>query len=270
MSQRSIAISLLFGTLLGPVALRGIAKPAANEEETLHVGQPLARFSLLTPSTRLYVRYKVIGDQRATLDIWRREVSLEEREGKRLVHVFWRWDSVGDRKYSRVEDFWFESGTLRPLTVERHLTRDGTVTASGYRYLTDRIVGLETMADNSQKDFVQLAALPAYNFETDMELLQTLPLAHHYVVQIPFYEAAPGQDAPRNYTYRVDGEAKIAAADGHKIDCWIVGTDSDNPNWGPTQFWFAKKSQVLIREQTRLKDGSIFVKSLLTNDVSDG
>jgi hypothetical protein len=263
--RHAIAAAWLLGCVLGFSALSGAA---AAEVATLEVGKPLARFSLLVPSTRLYVRYMIKGEQRATLDIWRREIKFEEREGRRQLHIFWRWDSVTDPKFSRSEDFWFDNETFRPLTVERRLTRDGKVTISGYRYLPDRIVGMAELPDNSRKDFLQLAALAAYNFETDIELFQTLPLAAGYAVRVPFYEAGPGQAEPQYYGYRVVAADRISAADGRQIDCWVLGVVSSDPEWATTRLWFSKKTQVMIREETQLKDGSILVKSLLTGDVS--
>lgn len=244
------------------VALGSPAIPPTQE-----VGGPLARFSLLKPATRIYLRYKIKDGQRQTVDLWRRQVSFDEHDGQRRLHIFWRWDSVGDRKFNRTEDFWFEMGTFRPLTVERRLEMDGKVTVRGYRYLPDKI---ESMAELSgEATFLQLAKMPAYNWETDMELLQALPLATHYDVRIPFYEAGPGQEEPQYYEYRVTGEDVIKSADGHSIACWVVRVESTDPSAGPTRFWFAKDTQVMIREQTTLKNGTIFVKMLLPYDSGD-
>ena len=35
---------------------------------------------------------------------------------------------------------------------------------------------------------------------------------------------------------------------------------------GPTRFWVSKMTQVVIRDETALPDGSIFVKMLLSDD----
>jgi hypothetical protein len=261
--NKAIVLSLLSVFFALPAA----AAVSSASSVTLQVGQPLARFELLTNSSRLYVRYQVKGEQRLPLDIWHREVKLERRDGKQLVHIVWRWDSDGEQKFSRTEDFWFEPNTFRPLTVERRLTQNGAASLGGYRFLPDRIVGMKELEGNGRKDFLQLAKVTPYNFETDMELLQTLPLKTGYEVNIPFYEAGPAQDEPKLYTFRVVGEGKIDSPDGRPIDCWVVGTESSDPQWGPTRMWFSKETQVMIREQTTLKDGTIFVKSLLTTDV---
>ena len=236
---------------------------------TQEVGQPLTRFSLLQPSARIYLRYKIVGDRRETIDMWRRQVRFEVQDGQRRLHIVWNWNSVGDPKFNRTEDLWFETDTFRPLTVQRHLEKDGKVTERGYRYLPDRIESLKKPSGSDQKDFVQLAKMPAYNWETDMELLQALPLAASYDVRIPFYEAGPGQDPPQYYDYKVIGEDRVLSTDGNAIECWVVGIDSSDPQWGPTRMWFRKGTQIMIREETKLKDGSVFVKMLLPYDVGN-
>jgi hypothetical protein len=236
---------------------------------TQEVGRPLARFSLLKPSSRIYLRYKIVNGRRETIDMWRRQVSFEAHDGQRRLHIVWNWNSISDPKFNRTEDLWFETDTFRPLTVERHLEKDGKVTERGYRYLPDRIESLKKPSNGDQKDFVQQAKIPAYNWETDMELLQALPLAAGYEVRIPFYEAGPGQDPPQYYEYKVVGEDTIAATDGTSIECWIVGIDSTDPQWGPTRIWFSKGAQIMIREETKLKDGSVFVKMLLPYDAGN-
>ncbi len=272
MKVRPIALAIVAFAAVNLPLLASVptSQVAQDQVETIDVGQPLARFSQVKPSTRLYLRYKVVGDARQTIDIWRRQISFEEQDGKKRVHITWRWDSVGDRKFVSTRDYWFEPETLRPLTITRHLVEGDKTTVSGFRYLPDRVVGLADLANNSRKDFLQLAKVTPFAFETDMELLQALPLRQHFAVRIPFYEPGPGQPEPQYYTYRVTGEDRIASADGAAIDCWMVEIASDSPDYGPTQFWLSKKSKVVIRDQTRMKDGSLFVKSLMTSDSDAG
>jgi hypothetical protein len=257
----------LLCVLSGAASISVSAAPAPQPGvQTQEVGQPLPRFSLLKPSTRIYLRYKIIGDRRETIDMWRRQVSFDKQDGQRRLHIVWRWDSVGDPKFSRTENFWFETDTFRPLTLERHLDNNGKITERSYRFLPDRIESIKDPSNSVQKDFLQLAKMPAYNWETDMEFFQTLPLAAGYQVRIPFYEAGPGQDAPQYYEYKVIGQDTIASTDGSTTDCWVVGIDSTDPAWGPTRMWFAKGTQIMMREETKLKDGTLFVKMLVPFD----
>ena len=260
----------IFGLLLSiALLLAPCAAFGANRAEidALHVGQNLPRFDLLTAGTRLYLRYKVVGDKRETMDIWKREISYETKDGKRLLHITQRWDSVVDQPYTLKQDAWFEAGTFRPITQVKELTRDGKTQIAGYRFLPDKIIGMTELAGNARKDFSQPSIEPTYNFETDMELLQTLPLAEGYEASIDFYDAGPGADAPKRYQFKVVGSDKIVAADGHPTECWVLTMEDPGPGV-KIRWWYAKQTQVMLREEAQLSDGSLLVKTLLTDEAS--
>jgi len=265
-----LATLLTFAAALAPTIASALSNDGTLASETLEVGKPLARFSLMQSATRLYLRYQVVDGARRTLDIWRRQITFEQQDSKQRMHITWRWDSVGERKFTSTREYWFEPDTFRPLTLTRRLVEGDKTTVSGFAYLPDRIAGLADLPDNARKDFVQPAKIAPYAFETDMELLQALPLRDGYTVRIPFYEPGPGQPEPKLYTYHVVGSSKVATADNGGIDCWIVETSSDDPEYGPTRFWLSKKTQVVLREETRLRDGSLFVKMLMTSDSDAG
>lgn len=236
--------------------------PSIAAVSEIHVGDKLPRFDLVKPDVHRYVRYTVTPDgHRSAIDIWSREISFETKGGKRLMHIHQQWDEAG-RPVVLVQDAWFEPETFRPLTQQKVVTKDGKVTVAAYRFLPDKIVGDDAVPDNTKKGFVQASSEPTNNWETDMEYLQALPWSKDYAANINFYD--PGLDPPARYTYAVIGEGPIAAADGGKIDCWIVGIDfKDGGETVPVRFWLSKKTQVLIREETKNADGSMLVKTLL-------
>lgn len=264
-SKFIVAVGILYSLMILDPGLASTAY--AQDVDVLHVGQALPHFNLLTSGERHYLRYTVVGDKRATVDIWSRNTSYEMKDGKRLLHITQRWDSVVDKAYTLKQDAWFEAGTFRPLTEVKELTRDGKVQTAGYRFLPDKIVGMTELEGNSRKDFNAPSSEPAYNFETDMELLQTLPLAANYEASIVFYDPGPGADAPRRYIYKVVGSDKIVDADDQAIDCWIVTTEEADPKV-TVRWWYAKHSQVMVREEAHLADGSVLVKTLLTGESS--
>ena len=164
---------------------------------------------------------------------------------------------------------WFEAGTFRPLTHIRRATKeDGSTVVAGYRFEADKVVGVADLADNSKKDFSLAYAEPAYNFEHDMEFLQTLPLAEGYGANIVFYDAGIDPKADR-YVFKVTGSARIEGWDGKPVDCWLVTADY-NTGQVKSRFWFDKKTQVLVREEAPLKDGGYLVKTLLPPEAGDG
>ncbi|HZT01024.1 MAG TPA: hypothetical protein VFA39_02025 [Steroidobacteraceae bacterium] len=237
----------------------------AEAPTQLQVGQSLARARLLLPGSHLYLRYNLKNGKREVIDIWRRDVRLEPHDGRRLLHIVQRWDGVGEHAYALEQDAWFEPATFRPITQVKRVTRDGKTTVGGYRFLPDKVIGMDDLPDNVRKGFSIPEPEPAYNFETDMELLSMLPLAEGYVVSIPFYD--PGLDPPQRYIFKVAGSERIRAADGPPVDCWVVTADYGLPD-PPTKFWFDKQTQVLLREERLQKDGSILVKTLVTPDTA--
>jgi hypothetical protein len=257
-------ISALFSVISSALMLT--CTHSFAEATVLHVGDSLARAYLLKPGVHRYTRYKKTPDgHRDAIDVWSREVSYEIKDGRRLLHIHQQWDEASPSA-TLVQDSWFEPDTLRPLTHVKSLFRDGKLTTSGYRFTPDKIVGMDELPDNSKKGFLQISAEPTYNWETDIELLQALPLADGYAANIDFYD--PALDPPARYTYTVTGSDKIAEPDGSEIDCWVVAIDFKSEN-ASSRLWFAKKTQVLVHEETRTADGNVVVKTLLAPEGAD-
>lgn len=251
---------LLAGLAAAPlIPSPSLAGAGADTIRTLRVGDPLPRFDWLKPGVRTYLRSRQVGDQHAPADIWRRETRIETIEGVRRLRIVQRWDSptsVAER------DSVFELGTFRPLTHLRTSTRDGTRVVEGFRFSDSGITGLDGVADNSRAGFSVASDEPMYNFETDLEMLQTLPLAADYAVSIPFYH--PGGGAPARYVWKVAAEDRLTGPDGADIACWIVETDYNSPDLPPARFWLAKATQQFIRLESVGPDGAIHRKSLLS------
>lgn len=263
--HRTVALAILFAALSASVCTTAARLSAEGRTETVHVGDKLPRFSMLKPGVHRYLRYKIQDEHRTILDIWTREIRYDVKDGRRLLHSVQEWDGAGTDQYMLAIDAWFEPDTFRPLTFVKRLTRAGQTTIGGYRFFPDRIVGMAELEGNSRRDFTQASPEPAYNFETDIELLQTLPFAEGYAVNLPFYD--PGLDPPARYTFKASGSDRIAAADGRSIDCWVVTADYNKPDAVPTRFWFARSNQVLVREESRLRDNAVLIKTLLNDEA---
>jgi hypothetical protein len=239
---------------------------ALADVTVLHVGDKLSRAYLLKPGVHRYTRYTITPDgHRNTIDVWSREISYETKEGRAVLHIHQQWDEVAPVA-TLIQDSWFEPDTLRPLTHIKKVVRDGKTTIGGYRFMPDKIVGMDELPDNSRKGFLQISPEPTNNWETDMEFLQALPLGDGYAANINFYD--PALDPPARYTYTVTGSDSIAAPDGSQIDCWVVAIDFKTDN-ASSRFWFAKKTQILMREEVRTADGNVLVKTLLNPESGD-
>lgn len=241
-----------------PVA--ALAGPAFTARpHILRVGDVLSRFAWLKPGVRTYLRSRQTGEQHVPIDIWRRETRIETIDGVRRLRIVQRWDSptsLAER------DSVFELETFRPLSHIRTTTREGNRVVEGFRFSDNGIIGLEGVADNSRADFSVASDEPMYNFETDLEMLQTLPLAPGYAVSIPFYHPAGGP--PARYVWTVASEDRLIGPDGRPVDCWVVETDYNAPARPPSRFWLAKATQQFVRLEAVAPDGTVHRKTLLS------
>jgi hypothetical protein len=241
---------LFAALLLGACALAHAAP------QYVAVGTPLPRFHLLKEGSHRYLRYLRSADSNTAVDIWQRDIHFD---GQRM-QIRQRWDAVGKTPSVKRLESTFETGTFRPYTHVRITEKDGKKTIEGFAFAPERITGMADLPENTQKTLAVESKEPSFNFETDMELLQTLPLAEGYETQLVFYHPG-GSAAPARYTFRVAGSEAIAGPAG-PVDCWLVTTDYNQPG-SVSKFWFAKATQLMVRQESQLPDGRTLVKTLL-------
>jgi len=236
-----------------------LASSGAALADDVDVGTALPRFSLLKEGTHRYLRFMKLGEASTPADIWTRTVSFEERDGKRLLRIRQRWDGVAPTPSVRLIDSWFDAGTFRPRTHERVSEREGKRVVEGFVFAPGRITGMAELAENTQKALSVESPEPTFNFETDIEFLQALPLAAGYEARVNFYHPG-GQTPPQRYTFKVTGSAAIPGPAG-PVDCWVVTTDYNKPGSVST-FWFAKGSQLMVRQEATMGERTL-VKALI-------
>jgi hypothetical protein len=243
-----------------PALLAGACISAQAAVRNVDVGTPLPRFSLLKPGTHHYLRY-MRTPEGASLpaDIWTREVRFEERDGKQRLHIVQRWDGPPSAPSVKRIDSWFDTATFRPLSHVRTSEKDGKRVVEGFVFTPDRVSGMQDLADNTQKALSVASSEPTFNFEADIEFLQALPLAEGFDASINFYH--PGGSPPQRYRFKVTGSETIAGPAG-PVDCWVVTTDYNQPG-ADSKFWFAKTTQLMVRQEGALRDGKVLVKTLI-------
>jgi hypothetical protein len=219
----------------------------------VEAGKPMPRYALLKEGTHRYLRFTRDGESNTPVDIWARTVRFDPQSGR--LHITQRWDGASTRRL----DSWFEAGTFLPVSHQRIIDKDGKRTVEGFLFRPGQVTGMPDLADNTQKSLVVPLLEPAFNFETDIEMLQTLPLADGYEAVINFYH--PGGPAPARYTFRVAGSEVLAGPAG-PVECWRVTTDYNRPGTVST-FWFAKATQQFVRQESPTPSGKTLVKTLI-------
>ena len=259
--MRLLSICAVGALMLGHA---GVARASPATRVTIDAARP--RMRLLLPGVHRYLRYSIKDGVRATTDLWTRTISYEMHEGRRRLHVTQEWDRVVPPASVLKQDAWFDADTFAPITHVRRVERDGSTSIGGYRFGVGQVVGMEELPDNSRKDFRAAAAEPPFNFEYDMELLQTLPWRKGYVADIVFYD--PGLEPPAHYLFRQESEGRLTTAGGRPVDCWIVTVDY-NTGHVVNRFWIDKHSQLILHEEGE-RDGTVYVKTLLAAEQADG
>ncbi|MBY0574787.1 MAG: DUF3108 domain-containing protein [Undibacterium sp.] len=228
--------------------------------DQIKVGQEFSRSQLLQEGVHHYLRYMKDATSNMPIDIWSREVRFEMRDGKKRMHITQRWDASAKSPSTKWLDSWFELNTFKPLSHQRITEKDGKRVVEGFVFNTENIVGMPDLADNTQKDLNVASPESTFNFETDVELLQMLPMANGYEASINFYHPG-GKAVPARYLFKVIGEEQIAGPNG-MVDCWKLTTDYNAPGSIST-FWFAKKTQLMVKQESPLPDGRVLVKTML-------
>lgn len=218
------------------------------------------RMSLLPPSERRYLRYTIKDGARTAIDIWTRKVAFESRDGLVQLHMTQRWDQTVPAGTAILQDSWFDARTFRPLTHQATVIKGGVPTVSAYRFGPTGIVGDEAVVGNVRAGFRLDYPEPAYNFEYDIELLQTIPWRLGLAADLVFYD--PGKSPPAHYVFRATGEVRVTGPDGRATDCWIVSTDYNRTGAKPTRFWLTKAGHVMVHQEAEF-EGATYVKTLL-------
>ena len=87
------------------------------------------------------------------------------------------------------------------------------------------------------------------------------------VSEMPLLDVGIDKKADR-YTFKVEGSDRIAGWDGRSVDCWVLTSD-EITGTVRTHWWLDTKSQVVIREESKLDDGSTCIKTLLPPEAAD-
>ena len=125
-----------------------------------------------------------------------------------------------------------------------HRTVRQRSTIEAYDFYTDRIVGSDSVVNNSRKGFELKVNRPLLNWEVDLETFRLLPFGKNKSFFINFYH--PGsRTEPKLYEYKVVGEETLNSLHGIRIPCWKLKIQYTETNFAT--FYISKKSQEVIK-----------------------
>ena len=167
------------------------------------------------------------------MSLWSRVVKFEKRSSKNVIVVEQQWlsyDSSLNRKVYSVCD----AENFAPLY---HYSSSSKTGVEAFDFRDGKIVGSDSVMNNTKKDFSIDQPNPTLNWELDLEIFPLLDLRTGKTFAINFYQ--PGyNNPPKEYMYRVVSEEKVSAGNNALIDCWILKINYERNNYA--LFWISK------------------------------
>lgn len=260
MRTSALILGTIFVALAPASAVYANDPPATAAPRPIAVGEPLPRFDRLVPGTSRYLRYTVRGEKRSVIDIWSRTISFEpDATGRPRLHITQIWEGLGQSE--RKLDSWFEMDSFRPISHRTSFVDAATTAIAGVQFTAGHVRGDPAVADNRLASIDIATPNGTFNFETDIELMTTLPWHEGYSAGIPFYH--PGGAAPQNYALSLTGSDTVIFA-GRPVECWVATLDYGRG--AAARFWIAKDSQTVIKVEQRTPGQPTVSKILLVSE----
>lgn len=222
----------------------------AQQVDTIHIDARELLTQSLKPSKSQYlVSVHTLNPERVrNLFLWKRELSFEIRNGKEVIVVTQDWqgqDTLFTRKVYSIS----EKATFKPIYHYAKSPRG----VEAFNFEADKIVGADSVANNTRKGWQIALKEPTLNWELDLETLALLPFKEGKTFAVNFYH--PGaRSEPQYYLYKVAGSEMLELAGGQKMDCWKLEIDYGQQNSTAT-FWVSKKTREVLKSMDTFKGG---------------
>lgn len=219
-----------------------VAQITAQQVDTIHIDrQELLTQNLKAAKSQYLVSIHSTKPERIrSLFLWTRELSLETRQGKDLIVIRQDWQGQ-DTLFNRSIYSASEKATFKPIYHYAKSPRG----IEAYNFESGRIVGADSVANNSRKGWQIPLSEPTLNWELDLEILALLPFKEGKTFALNFYH--PGsKGGPQYYLYKVIGSEMLELAGGQRVDTWKLQIDYGQYNSTAT-FWVSKKSREVLK-----------------------
>jgi hypothetical protein len=185
--------------------------------------------------------------QKTTTWIWSRQIKFSKKKSEDLIEIEQKWyasDTTRNRYlYSQVR-----ANDFSPVY---HYTKS-TKGIDAFDFYENKIVGSDSITDNSKKDFNLKLTKPLLNWELDMETFPLLDLKEGKRFFISFYH--PSGPEPKLYEYKVVGDENIKTIEGASVLCWKLRIDYNEKSWAI--FYISKKGRELLKMEEDFGTGT--------------
>ena len=168
--------------------------------------------------------------------IWTRKTEIQGE----IIIISQKWRNTTKQRNKLLYSI-LKSKNFAPIY---HKTTQGSGTVKAFNFYKHKIEGSDSIKNNTEKDFLLEFNKPAFNWELDLEFLQTLPYKLNTNFVIKFYHPG-GKSNPKYYNYTVIGREKIVMTDGRKIKSWVLKINYSKNN--SATFWIGAKNRQVLR-----------------------
>ncbi|MCB0461141.1 MAG: hypothetical protein KDC81_00410 [Flavobacteriaceae bacterium] len=194
----------------------------------------------LQNQTTKYLVYVVLPNgAMGDISIWERSVELTDEE----IIIKQSWKNQDKSKTREI----FSINDRKTFLPKYHKAVSGKGVIEAYDFYEDKIVGSDSIANNTKKDFnlvLDKKGIPL-NWELDLELFQKLPYQINRTFSLYFYHPG-GKTPPKDYDYRVIREEQLSTSYG-KIDSWVLQIIYDEEKGSKATFWIRKKDNMMVK-----------------------
>jgi hypothetical protein len=171
--------------------------------------------------------------------LWSRSIHFKKHNNQDVIEVEQKWYASDSSSYRYVYSL-VDKRTFSPI-YHKVWSQRGT---EAFDFYPDKIVGSDTVANNSKKGFMISIKKPTLNWELDLETFGLLPLASNRSFMINFYHPG-GKTAPAFYKYTVIGDDILTLGKDTKVPCWKLKIDYSEKSWAI--FYINKKTKEIIK-----------------------
>jgi hypothetical protein len=249
MNARLILIILLISPLLA----------IAQTDTIYHLDGKLIQ-KYLKPSTNQYLVFiQRKGDPRmAYTFVWSRDVKFVNKGGKELIEIDQKWYGSDTTRLRKVYSL-MNANDFSPVYHRTVLNRS----VEAFDFYSDKIVGSDSVANNTKSGFTLALEKPLLNWELDVETFPLLDLKAGKSFFISFYHPG-GKTAPKLYEYKVMGDESVQVINGGNVPCWKLRIDYDSKSWAI--FYISKKEREVLKMEEDF-GGGVRYKVKLSNTV---
>jgi hypothetical protein len=220
----------------------------AQKVDSIRVGEPFKAFDQLNFETYEFEVFTVRNGKKSVPIRMKSSTKPIEIDGQEYVNISHEWNNP---QMSGSFSALVEPHTLKPISQIRHSQKG----KEAYRFYDDKIIGLDSAADNVAADYIQALSEPVFNFEIDLETYSILPFEAGKTIYMPFHHAGSHYTEPGWYKYTVSSE-QINVDGLGEVATWVLHTDYKGTQ--PTKFWYTKKDRKFIKMEADYKGMKIY------------